>query len=429
MEYKGNIKMKTKKTDLTEPLFKKIRLSTINPAEYNPRVISDDALAGLQKSLKRFGCVEPIIVNIRDDRNVIVGGHQRHKALTELHGGNYECTCVVVDLSVSEEKTLNVTLNNPHIQGDFIDTLSEYIEQLRGEIPEQDYLDLAIIKLRGEIAAVEGLTDEDAIPEPPKVAVTKPGDLYLLGGHRLLCGDSTKAEDVERLMNGKKADMIFTDPPYNVAYVGGTEEQMTIKNDAMTEAQYIAFMGAFFTQYKESASDNAAVYICHASQWQRETESAMLAAGIEVRCQIVWVKNTFAWGFGRYKFRHEPIFYAHIKDKPDNWYGDKTQNTVWEEKKPSANRLHPTMKPVEIVERALVNSSKAGDLVLDLFMGSGTTLIACHKNNRISYGMELDPIYCDVIVKRWEEFTGKKAKRITCNDTTPTGAGVEEATQ
>jgi hypothetical protein len=164
--------------------------------------------------------------------------------------------------------------------------------------------------------------------------------------HVLLCGDSTKTEDVERLMAGAKADMIFTDPPYNVNYEGYTEEALTIKSDAMTEAQYNAFMGAFFTQYKENASDNAAVYVCHASAWQRETESAMLAAGIEVRCQIVWVKNTFAWGFGRYKFRHEPIFYAHIKGKPDNWYGDKTQNTVWEEKKPSANRLHPTMKPV-----------------------------------------------------------------------------------
>ncbi|MDO8301926.1 MAG: site-specific DNA-methyltransferase [Sedimentisphaerales bacterium] len=245
------------------------------------------------------------------------------------------------------------------------------------------------------------------------------------GAHVLLCGDSTKAEDVERLMAGAKADMIFTDPPYNVNYEGGTEEQMTIQNDAMTEAQYIAFMGAFFTQYKESASDNAAVYICHASQWQRETESAMEAVGIEVRCQIVWVKNTFAWGFGRYKFRHEPIFYAHIKGKPDNWYGDKTQNTVWEEKKPTANRLHPTMKPVEIVERALVNSSVAKDIILDLFMGSGTTLIASHKNGRISYGMEIDPIYCDVIVKRWEEFAGKKA--VLFNDKTPTAvAGVCE---
>lgn len=174
--------MKAKTTDLTEPLFKKIRLKDMKPAEYNPRVISDEALEGLTKSLTRFGCVEPIIVNVRDDRNVIVGGHQRHKGLMKLHGGDYECTCVVVDLSVSEEKTLNVALNNPHIQGDFIDNLSAYIEQLRLEIPEEDYLDLQIDKLRGEIDSVEGLTDPDAVPEPPKVAVTKPGDLYLLGG-------------------------------------------------------------------------------------------------------------------------------------------------------------------------------------------------------------------------------------------------------
>jgi DNA modification methylase len=179
----------------------------------------------------------------------------------------------------------------------------------------------------------------------------------------------------------------------------------------MTEAQYISFMDTFFARYRESVSDNAALYICHASAWQMDTEACMRRAGIEPRVQIVWVKNTFAWGFGRYKFRHEPIFYAHIKGKPDNWYGDKTQNTAWEEKKPSANRLHPTMKPVEIVERALSNSSMVGNIVLDLFMGSGTTLIACEKNSRISYGMELDPIYCDVIVKRWEEFTGKKAQR------------------
>ncbi|MHB9070205.1 MAG: DNA-methyltransferase [Sedimentisphaerales bacterium] len=229
------------------------------------------------------------------------------------------------------------------------------------------------------------------------------------GAHVLLCGDSTRTEDVERLMAGKKADMVFTDPPYNVDYEGYTEDAMTIKSDAMTEAQYISFMESFFARYRECVSDNAALYVCHASAWQRETESAMNSAGIESRCQIVWVKNTFAWGFGRYKFRHEPIFYAHIKGKPDNWYGDKTQNTVWEEKKPSASRLHPTMKPVEIVERAMVNSSVAGNIVLDLFMGSGTTLIAGHKNGRVSYGMEIDPIYMDVIIKRWEEFAGKKA--------------------
>jgi ParB-like chromosome segregation protein Spo0J len=166
----------------SNPTSKKFKLCQLNPAAYNPRTISEEALSGLCRSLEKWGCVEPIIVNIRDDRNVIVGGHQRHKGLMKLHGGDYECTCVVVDLSVSEEKTLNVALNNPHIQGDFIDNLSAYIEQLRLEIPEQDYLDLQIDKLRGEIEAVEGLTDPDAVPEPPKVAVTKPGDLYLLGG-------------------------------------------------------------------------------------------------------------------------------------------------------------------------------------------------------------------------------------------------------
>jgi DNA modification methylase len=230
------------------------------------------------------------------------------------------------------------------------------------------------------------------------------------GAHIVLCGDSTKKEDVDRLMAGVKADMVFTDGPYNVDYEGYTEDALTIKSDAMPEAEYIRFMDSFFTRFAENVSDNAALYICHASAWQMDTEASMRRAGIEPRVQIVWVKNTFAWGFGRYKFRHEPIFYAHIKGKSDNWYGDKTQNTVWEEKKPAANRLHPTMKPVEIVERALMNSSRAGNVVLDLFLGSGTTLIASQKNGRVCYGMEIDPKYVDVLIKRWEEFTGKKAQ-------------------
>jgi len=245
------------------------------------------------------------------------------------------------------------------------------------------------------------------------------------GAHVLLCGDSTKKEDVERLMGGKKADMVFTDPPYNVDYEGYTEDALTIRSDAMSAQDYIRFMDALFERYVACISDHAALYICHASAWQMDTEACMRRAGIEPRVQIVWVKNTFAWGFGRYKFRHEPIFYAHIKGKPDSWYGDKTQNTVWEEKKPSASRLHPTMKPVEIVERAILNSSQAGNIVLDLFMGSGTTLIACHKHGRIGYGMELDPAYCDVIITRWEEFKGKTA--VLCNNKTPTSAGVSEA--
>jgi DNA modification methylase len=151
------------------------------------------------------------------------------------------------------------------------------------------------------------------------------------------------------------------------------------------------------------------MYVCHSSSWQREFQNAMEAAGFEVRCQIIWAKNTFAWGFGRYKFQHEPIFYTHVTAQKDPWYGDKSQSTLWQEKKPAANRMHPTAKPVELVERALLNSSKSGDIVVDLFGGSGSTLIGCERRGRKARIMEIDPKYCDVIVRRWEEFTGRKA--------------------
>jgi DNA modification methylase len=151
------------------------------------------------------------------------------------------------------------------------------------------------------------------------------------------------------------------------------------------------------------------MYVCHASSWQREFQNALEAAGFDVRCQIIWAKNTFAWGFGRYKFQHEPLFYAHIAGEKDPWYGDKSQSTLWEEKKPAANRLHPTAKPVELVERALLNSSKAGDVVADLFAGSGSTLIACERRNRKSRLMEIDPKYADCICRRFQEYTGKQA--------------------
>ena len=151
------------------------------------------------------------------------------------------------------------------------------------------------------------------------------------------------------------------------------------------------------------------MYVCHSSSWQREFQNAMETAGFEVRCQIIWAKNTFAWGFGRYKFQHEPIFYVHVAGQKDAWYGDKSQSTLWEEKKPAANRIHPTAKPVELIERALVNSSKAGDMVADLFGGSGSTLIGCERRGRKARLMEIDPKYVDCIIRRWQQYTGKQA--------------------
>src|SRR5439155_2466915 len=252
----------------------------------------------------------------------------------------------------------------------------------------------------------EGLTDEDAVPALPQAPASVTGDLWILGEHRLLVGDATDQADVLRLMAADVADLVFTDPPYNVDYEGYTEEHLKIRGDRMPDAEFKQFLGNAFQSYRALAKPGASLYVCHASLWQREFQNALETVGFEIRCQIIWAKNTFAWGFGRYKFQHEPIFYAHVAAQKDAWYGDKSQSTLWEEKKPAANRIHPTAKPVELVERALVNSSKAGDIVADLFGGSGSTLIGCERRGRKARLMEIDPTYADCIVRRYQEYTG-----------------------
>ncbi len=247
------------------------------------------------------------------------------------------------------------------------------------------------------IETIAGLTDEDDAPEPPKTPVSRPGDLWVFGKHRLLCGDATNRDDIERLMGSDRADLVFTDPPYNVDYEGYTKDKLTIQGDRMAWEQFNQFLRDSFTSYQAAVKSGASVYVCHASSCQREFQNALEAAGFDVRCRIIWAKNTFAWGFGRYKFQHEPIFYCHLTGQKDSWYGDKSQSTLWQEKKPAANRLHPTMKPIELIERALRNSSKAGDCVLDFFGGSGSTLIACERRDRSARIMELDSRYADVI--------------------------------
>ncbi len=243
----------------------------------------------------------------------------------------------------------------------------------------------------------QGLTDEEAIPEVPESPVCLPGDSWLLGDHQLLVGDATLREDVDRLMAGDGADLIFTDPPYNVDYEGYTDERLTIQGDRLTAGEFQKFLLNVCHHYRQIAKPGASLYMCHASSWQREFQNALEQAGFQIRCQIIWAKNTFAWGFGRYKFQHEPLFYAHVAGQKDPWYGDKSQSTLWPENKPAANRIHPTAKPVELIERALINSSKRGDLVVDLFGGSGSTLIACERRGRKARLMEIDPKYADCI--------------------------------
>jgi DNA modification methylase len=210
-------------------------------------------------------------------------------------------------------------------------------------------------------------------------------------------------------MAGAAEDLVFTDLPYNVDYEGYTEDRLKIKGDRMSEAEFKQFLEAAFRSCRVAVKPGASLYVCHSSSWQREFQNALETAGFEVRCQIIWAKNTFAWGFGRYKFQHEPMFYAHVAGEKDPWYGDKSQSTLWCENKPAANRLHPTMKPVELIERALLNSSKAGNVVVDLFGGAGSTLIGCERRGRKARLMEIDPKYADVIVWRWQRYAGKQA--------------------
>jgi DNA modification methylase len=379
------------------------------PYPRNARKITDEAIAKVATSLREFGWRQPIVVDVED---VIIAGHARLLAAKKL--GLVEVPVhVATELTPEQVRQYRLMDNRSHDE-----TAWDY-ELLTAELFDLKGLNLDL-SLTGfdedELSQFlvdksAGLTDEDEVPASPDIAVTQPGDLWLLGPHRLLCGDSTKGNVVveQLLARGELADMAFTDPPYNVDYEGYTEEKLTIQGDRMTREQFKSFLVAAFVTGKRGLKDGASLYVCHPSSWQREFEDSLESADFEVRCQIIWAKNTFAWGFGRYKFQHEPIFYCHRKGQSDPWYGDKSQSTLWQEKKPSASRLHPTMKPVELIDRAIANSSKRGDVVLDLFGGAGSTLIACEKSSRNARLVEIDPIYCDVIVHRWQNFAGKQA--------------------
>jgi DNA modification methylase len=382
-------------------------IGNVIPYARNPRQIPQSAIDRVAASIQEFGFRQPLVV---DAKGVIVVGHVRLQAAQKL--GMTEVPVHIADgLTKSQIKAYRLMDNRCNQETAWDDELLGLelldLEDLEFNLELTGFDQDELTALLAEKTV--GLTDEDAAPAVQEFALTEPGDLWILGNHRLLCGDATSLAAVERLMDGQKADMVFTDPPYNVDYEGYTEEKLKIEGDKMTPVQFQEFLLGVFSSYLWALKPGGSLYVCHPSSWQREFQGALELSDFAVRCQIIWAKNTFAWGFGRYKFQHEPIFYSHRRGQSDAWYGDKSQSTLWEEKKPAANRLHPTMKPVELIERALVNSSKAGDLILDLFGGSGSTPIATEKNGHRARLMELNPQYCDVIVKRWQDFTGKEA--------------------
>lgn len=375
----------------------------------NSRTHSDEQVAQIAASIKEFGWTNPILV---DGENGIIAGHGRLMAARKL-GYTEVPTIELKDLTETQRKAyiiadnrlaLNAGWDNEMLTIELNDLLADgfALEMLGFDPKELDAL------LEPEV--LEGLTDEDAVPDVPDEPTTKLGDIYKLGNHRLMCGDSTSIDAVDKLMDGQKADMVFTDPPYGVSYTGGAKKWEGIKNDSLQNENLVDFLNSVFNCAMLSTKDSAPWYIWHASNTSADFYQALQQIGKKPSAQIIWVKNIMAGGFGDYRGKHEPCIYC--SGGKTAWHGGRDQHTIWNIDR-ERNYQHPTQKPVALGEKALGNSSKSGDMIIDLFGGSGSTLIACEKTNRQARLMELDPKYCDVIVKRWEDFTGKKAVLLT----------------
>ncbi len=428
-------------------------ITDIRPYPNNPRHNAPGVNA-VAASIKEFGFKVPIII---DSEGEIVAGHTRILAAEQL--GLKKVPCIIADdLTEAQIKAFRIADNQTA-------SLTEWNEELLsvelGDLADMNF-DLSItgfsdIELEGFFNVGRGGVTEDQPPDPPEEPTTKPGDLWLLGSHRLLCGDATIPADVDRLMAGKQADMVFTDPPYNVDYQGCTKEKLKIKNDKMADAAFYQFLHKSFTNMLAATVDGGAIYVCHADTEGINFRMAMTDAGwLQKQC-IIWVKNSIVMGRQDYHWKHEPILYGWKPGAAHKWYGgrktstvvedsaqivfeekkdhfvihvshgiqqvaitvpsyevdawvDDGMTTVWRVEKPTRNDVHPTMKPVGLCAKGIGNSCPRGGIVLDPFGGSGSTLIACEQLGRSCYMMELDPKYSDVIVQRWENFTGKKAQ-------------------
>ena len=387
-----------------------VSIGQLLPYARNARTHDDAQVAQIAASIKEFGFNNPIL--IADDQS-IVAGHGRLAAARKL--GLAEVPVVRLShLSDTQRKAYILADNRLALNAGWDnDLLKLELQELEIEGVDLEMLGFSKEELDGllnSLESTEGLTDEDAVPEPPEEPITKPGDIWILGRHRLMCGDSTSIDHLEKLCNGQQVDMWLTDPPYNVAYEGGTKEKLTIKNDSMDDDQFRQFLRDAYTAADAVMKSGAVFYIWHADLEGYNFRGAAKDCGWVVRQCLIWKKSSLVMGRQDYHWKHEPCLYGWKEGAGHLWAADRKQTTILEFDKPSRNGEHPTMKPVALFEYQMLNNTKGGDIVLDSFGGSGTTLVAAEKNGRVAYLMELDPKYCDVIVKRWEEFTGQKAR-------------------
>ncbi|MCE5213818.1 MAG: site-specific DNA-methyltransferase [Methanobacterium sp.] len=385
---------------------KTVKLKDLNPAPYNPNYMDKTQTRQLSNSIDTWGYLDPIIVNERN--MVVVGGHQRLTKL--LKKGVIEEDVVLVDLDLTNEKALNLALNK--IKGQFDETkLESLIEDLQIEGFDVELTGFQNTELESlfpeeKLPVIEDDYDPEVEVEP-KVA---PGDIWILGRHRLLCGDATKDEDMQLLMNNHLADLIITDPPYNVNYTGATKDKLTIQNDNMDNENFQEFLLKSYQVMYNAAAPGASIYVFHADTEAVNFRETFTTVGWKLAQCCIWAKQSFVMGRQDYHWQHEPVLYGWKPTGPHHWYSDRKQSTIWHFDKPQKNLEHPTMKPVELFSYPMQNSSKKGDIILDPFGGSGTTLIAAEQTERTGHTMELDPHYCDVIINRWEEFTGQQAQ-------------------
>ena len=378
------------------------------PYAKNARTHSDEQVAQIAGSIKEFGFNNPVLV---DKDNSIIAGHGRVMAARKL--GMDKVPVVILDHLTESQRKAYILADNRIALNSGWDTsmLSVELQDLKDDIDlsllgfDPDELDA----LLNPVEETEGLTDEDAVPEVPVEPKTKLGDIYILGNHRLMCGDSTSIDAVEKLMDGQLADQLVTDPPYNIAYEGGSKKRDQIKNDEMADEEFRQFLKDVYIAADAVMKAGAVFYIWHADTEGYNFRGAARDMGWRIRQTLIWNKDNSAFGRSDYHWKHEPCLYGWKEGAAHLWATDRKQTTVIQCKRPSKSDLHPTMKPVELMEYQILNNTKGSDIVLDLFGGSGSTLIACEKTGRVNRSMELDPKYCDVIVKRWEDFTGKKA--------------------
>ena len=382
------------------------------PYARNSRTHSDAQVAQIAASIREFGWTNPILL---DGENGIIAGHGRLLAAQKL-GETQVPTIELAHMSEAQKRAYVIADNKLALNAGWDDEMLfaefEDLKEAGFDLELTGFTLEEIGKLTPEVVN-EGLTDEDEAPPVPEEPKTKLGDIYQLGKHRLMCGDSTSIDHLERLCDGQSVDMWLTDPPYNVAYEGGTKEKLTIKNDSMGDDQFRQFLRDAYTAADAVMKPGSVFYIWHADSEGYNFRGAAKDANWKVRQCLIWKKSSLVLGRQDYQWQHEPCLYGWKEGASHLWASDRKQTTILEFDKPSRNGEHPTMKPVALFEYQLLNNTKGGDIVLDSFGGSGTTLIAAEKNGRVARLMELDPKYCDVIVKRWEDFTGKKATLLT----------------